>query len=254
MPHADSALVPESITTKAEFWAHTYSQLDMLLDSHQRNWITNLSNASSLIYNSLLAFPPHFGNGQRTVNWCGAFASHFNLVQLRSTIFCGHIHIICSLSLSFPDHRQMLTALFVFFNHLGFYLDSELFPQPQTRRVENGTHASSSGKLLLGPFNGKPACQYINTAPGKARGVCADTFHHQRTIVVPDVESYPGHIACDGETRSEIVCPLILRTSEDTVRVLAVLDLDCLAPEAFDEQDKAGLEKIAELLVKACDW
>ncbi|KAJ7656656.1 GAF domain-like protein [Mycena rosella] len=213
MPHADSALVPETITTKAKFWAHTYSQLDMLLDSEQRNWVTNLSNASSLIYTSLLAFPPHFGNGQRAVNWC------------------------------------------------GFYLDSELFPQPRnaSRRGGNasrrGGNASPSGRLLLAPFNGKPACQYINTAPGKARGVCADAFLQRRTIVVSDVESYPGHIACDGETRSEIVCPLILRSDEDaTVRVLGVLDLDCLVAEGFSDEDKAGLEKIAELLVNACDW
>ncbi|KAJ7467161.1 GAF domain-like protein [Mycena latifolia] len=204
MPHADSALVPETITTKAEFWAHTYSQLDMLLDSQQRNWVTNLSNAASLLYSSLLAFSPHFGNGQRAVNWC------------------------------------------------GFYLDSELFPQPRSssRHGENGTQAPS-GRLLLGPFNGKPACQYINTAPGKARGVCADAFVQRRTIVVSDVERYPGHIACDGETRSEIVCPL-MSPSDD--HVLGVLDLDCLVEGGFDDEDKAGLEKIAELLVKACDW
>ncbi|KAJ7879585.1 GAF domain-like protein [Mycena olivaceomarginata] len=200
MPHADSALVPETITNKAEFWAHTYSQLDALLDSEQRNWVTNLSNAASLIYNSLLAFPAHFGNGQRAVNWC------------------------------------------------GFYLDAPLFPQSSS----GGKPAQS--RLLLGPFNGKPACQYINTAPGKARGVCADSFLQRHTVVVSDVESYPGHIACDGETRSEIVCPLILPSDGDAVRVLGVLDLDCLAVEAFNDEDKAGLEKIAALLVKACDW
>ncbi|KAJ7091975.1 GAF domain-like protein [Mycena belliarum] len=204
MPHADSALVPETITTKAEFWAHTYSQLEALLDSQQRNWVTNLSNASSLLYSSLLAFSPHFGNGQRAVNWC------------------------------------------------GFYLDSELFPQPRnpSQRGESGVRAPS-GRLLLGPFNGKPACQYINIAPGKARGVCADAFLQKRTVVVSDVESYPGHIACDGETRSEIVCPLILREASG---VLGVMDLDCLVVGGFDNEDKAGLEKIAELIVTACDW
>ncbi|KAJ7267657.1 GAF domain-like protein [Mycena haematopus] len=199
MPHADSAIVPETITTKAEFWAHTYSHLDALLDSDQRNWVTNLSNASSLMYNSLLAFPSHFGNGPRAVNWC------------------------------------------------GFYLDSQLFPQSSRSNP-------APSRLLLGPFNGKPACQYINTAPGKARGVCADSFLQRRTVVVSDVESYPGHIACDGETKSEIVCPLISLSDGDTFRVLGVLDLDCLAVEAFNDEDKAGLEKIAELLVKACDW
>ncbi|KAJ7680883.1 GAF domain-like protein [Mycena polygramma] len=205
MPHADSALVPETIATKTDFWAHTYSQLELLLDSDQRNWVTILSNASSLIYNSLLAFHSHFGNGPRAVNWC------------------------------------------------GFYLDAQLFPQSRTPRGENGNHVAPS-RLLLGPFNGKPACQYINTTPGKARGVCADAFLQRRTVVVSDVETYPGHIACDGETRSEVVCPLVLRSDGDTVRVLGVLDLDCLAVAAFDDEDKAGLERIAELVVRACDW
>jgi L-methionine (R)-S-oxide reductase len=67
------------------------------------------------------------------------------------------------------------------------------------------------------------------------------------------VDEYPGHIACDGDTKSEIVCPLILRNGNDAV-VLGVLDLDCLALCGFDEQDKLGLEAIADLIVKSCDW
>lgn len=128
----------------------------------------------------------------------------------------------------------MLTVL----SDSGFYLDSQLFPKPRNSRGENGDSQAVPSRLLLGPFNGKPACQYINTAPGKARGVCADTYLQKRTIVVSDVESYPGHIACDGETRSEVVCPLILRNNGDNVRVLGVLDLDCLAVAAFDDEDK----------------
>jgi L-methionine (R)-S-oxide reductase len=110
-----------------------------------------------------------------------------------------------------------------------------------------------SQQLLLGPFCGKPACQFINTAPGKARGVCADAFLQKQTLVVPDVDAYPGHIACDGETKSEIVCPLI-GTIQGKEVTLGVLDLDCLALGGFDESDKAGLEKIAQLVVSACDW
>jgi L-methionine (R)-S-oxide reductase len=75
----------------------------------------------------------------------------------------------------------------------------------------------------------------------------------RRTIVVPDVETYPGHIACDGNTKSEIVCPLILRSSGNEVS-LGVFDLDCLAQGSFDEDDRTGLEKIAQLVVDACDW
>ncbi|TFK44292.1 GAF domain-like protein [Crucibulum laeve] len=202
MPHADSSLVPDKIQTKTEFWDHVYSQLEGLLDG-QRSWVTNLANASSLIYNSLLAFPIHFGNENKAVNWC------------------------------------------------GFYIDSHLFPSPRISKVNTDAH--DSNRLLLGPFCGKPACQFIYIAPGKARGVCADAFIKRQTLVVPEVDLYPGHIACDGETKSEIVCPLILDV-KGSVQALGVLDLDCLASNGFDEDDKVGLEKIAALVVKACDW
>jgi L-methionine (R)-S-oxide reductase len=88
MPHADSSLVPETIQSKADFWAHVYTQLEHLLGL-ERNWascdfrneedvsgllyaqVSNLANASSVIYNSLLAFPAHFGTNEKAVNWCG---------------------------------------------------------------------------------------------------------------------------------------------------------------------------------------
>ena len=111
----------------------------------------------------------------------------------------------------------------------------------------------SSSRLLLGPFCGKPACQFIDTTPGRGRGVCADAFLSRRTIVVPDVDAYPGHISCDGDTKSEIVCPLILNSSGKEVG-LGVLDLDYLAQSGFDDDDRTGLEKIAQLVVDACDW
>jgi len=205
MPHADSSLVPATIQSKGEFWDHVYSQLDLLLSS-ESNWVTNLANASSVIYNSLLAFPD-FGTEERKVNWC------------------------------------------------GFYLDAFLFPSPRISQVNpsrNGTQESNI--LLLGPFCGKPACQFINITPTKARGVCADALLQRKTVLVPNVELYPGHIACDGDTKSEIVCPLILKRGDQEGKVLGVLDLDCLAIGGFDEEDKVGLEKIAELVVNSCDW
>jgi len=203
MPHADSSLVPEHIQTKTEFWEHVHTQLEGLFQG-QRHWISNLSNASSLIFNALLAFPKYFGNADdRAVNWS------------------------------------------------GFYIDSTLFPSPRLQVADSV--ADDSHRLLLGPFCGKPACQFIQTAPGKARGVCADAYLQAKTIVVPEVDLYPGHIACDGETKSEIVCPLILNI-EGGARILGVLDLDCLAPNGFDHEDKVGLEKIADLIVKSCIW
>ncbi|PCH36015.1 GAF domain-like protein [Wolfiporia cocos MD-104 SS10] len=204
MPHADSALIPPGLD-KSAFWNHVYEQLGVLLEG-QRNWVTNLANASSLIYSSLLAFDPFFGHGERTVNWC------------------------------------------------GFYLASHLLPSPRlSRPVTSLGDSDGTNRLLLGPFCGKPACQFINTTPGKARGVCADAFLKRETVLVPDVDAYPGHIACDGETKSEIVCPLILNVNGTEV-ALGVLDLDCLALDGFTEEDKEGLTRIAELIVKACDW
>jgi L-methionine (R)-S-oxide reductase len=78
-------------------------------------------------------------------------------------------------------------------------------------------------------------------------------FLSRRTIVVPDVEGYPGHIACDGDTKSEIVCPLILRSSGKEVG-LGVFDLDCLGQDGFDDEDRTGLEKIAQMVVESSDW
>jgi L-methionine (R)-S-oxide reductase len=141
--------------------------------------------------------------------------------------------------------------------YTGFYLESSLFPPPRISRVDPIASSNpQASKLLLGPFCGKPACQFINTSPGKARGVCADAFLQRKTALVPDVELYPGHIACDGDTKSEVVCPLILKSNGGNaeVTVLGVLDLDCLAVGGFDEEDRKGLERIAELVVKSCDW
>lgn len=85
---------------------------------------------------------------------------------------------------------------------------------------------------------------------GQARGVCADAYLKSQTLLVPDVDAYPGHIACDGDTKSEIVCPLILPGGI----TIGVLDLDCLALDGFTDEDKVGLTRIAELVVAACDW
>ncbi|KAF8902902.1 GAF domain-like protein [Gymnopilus junonius] len=202
MPHADSSLVPDTIQTKQEFWDHIHEQLDGLLDG-QRHWVSNLANASSLIYNSLLAFPKFFGPSEdKAVNWC------------------------------------------------GFYIDSALFP---SSRFPGATTSDDTNRLLLGPFCGKPACQFIQTAPGKARGVCADAYLQRKTLLVPEVDLYPGHIACDGDTKSEIVVPLI-HSVEGEIQILGVLDLDCLAVRGFDNVDQLGLEKIAKLVVDACNW
>ncbi|CCL99050.1 uncharacterized protein FIBRA_01061 [Fibroporia radiculosa] len=234
MPHADSALIPSGLN-KSAFWQHVHVQLAALLEG-QRNWVTNLANASSLIYSSLLAYEPYFGHGERAVNWCGAY---FISALLPDSVFGAY-----------RVGPALIISVFS-----GFYVVARLFPQPQiTQAGAHGDVASeASHNLLLGPFCGKPACQFINTTPDQARGVCADAFIRRQTALVPDVNAYPGHIACDGETQSEIVCPLIVKTSGYET-VVGVLDLDCLALGGFTEEDQQGLEGIANLLVQACDW
>ncbi|KAF8893455.1 GAF domain-like protein [Infundibulicybe gibba] len=148
--------------------------------------------------------------------------------------------------LAFPEHFGADDSKAV--NWCGFYIHSRFFPSQATAgNVFNG------GRLLLAPFCGKPACQFIDVTQDQARGVCANAFLEARTLVVPDVEQYPGHIACDGDTRSEIVCPLIIRGDAGD-SVIGVLDLDCLAVNGFDDEDLKGLERISALVVRSCDW
>jgi L-methionine (R)-S-oxide reductase len=102
-----------------------------------------------------------------------------------------------------------------------------------------GFYVMRGGELVLGPFQGKVAC--VRIALG--RGVCGTAAAERRTLVVPDVEAFPGHIACDAGSRSEIVVPIVRRGE-----VVAVLDVDSYEPAAFDDDDAAGLAPIAELL------
>lgn len=96
--------------------------------------------------------------------------------------------------------------------------------------------------LVLGPFQGKPAC--VRLQPGK--GVCGTGAIRRATVVVPDVEKFPGHIACDHSSRSEIVVPLLLGDE-----LLGVLDLDSPLPGRFDADDQAGLERLMAAFLAA---
>ena len=93
-------------------------------------------------------------------------------------------------------------------------------------------------ELLVGPFQGKPAC--VRIAMG--RGVCGTAAAERKTLIVEDVDSFPGHIPCDAESRSEVVVPLLSRDGE---HLLGVLDLDSPEPGRFDEVDAQGLERLA---------
>ena len=94
-------------------------------------------------------------------------------------------------------------------------------------------------ELVLGPFQGPLACSRI----AYGRGVCGTAWKEQRTQVVPDVEQFPGHIACSSASKSEVVVPLI-----KDGKVVAVLDIDSEHLATFDETDRQWLERIMELL------
>jgi GAF domain-containing protein len=103
-----------------------------------------------------------------------------------------------------------------------------------------GFYLMEDGKLVLNAFQGKPAC--IEIAIG--RGVCGTAVAEKRTQLVANVHEFPGHIACDGASNSEIVVPLFGKDGE----VVGVLDIDSPLLSRFDEEDKAGLEEFARIV------
>lgn len=143
------------------------------------------------------------------------------------------------------------------FRYLRLYQDLALLlgdePDPVARQAQTaallqermkffwtGFYRVIGGQLVLGPFQGPTACFRI--APG--RGVCGTAWQQRRTIVVPDVEAFPGHIACSSESRSEIVVPLF----DGNGQVTAVLDIDSKSLGTFDQTDATWLEMVAALI------
>lgn len=108
-----------------------------------------------------------------------------------------------------------------------------------------GFYLMRGDELVLGPFQGQPAC--VRIKPG--RGVCGTAAEQQATQVVEDVEAFPGHIACDPRSRSEIVVPVVV-----SGRTVAVLDLDSSRLANFDEHDREGLEALVSDLLRTVDW
>ena len=104
-----------------------------------------------------------------------------------------------------------------------------------------GFYLLEGDTLILGPFMGKPACIEIPTC----RGVCGASAASGKTQLVPNVHEFPGHIACDSASNSEIVVPLFKEG-----KVIGVLDIDSPKLSRFDEKDKAGLEEFVKILEK----
>lgn len=136
-------------------------------------------------------------------------------------------------------------------------LEGEIYPTPNlsnTSALLNvalkdinwvGFYLMHEGELLLGPFQGKTACVHIPVG----KGVCGTAVKEDKTQLVKDVHLFPGHIACDSASRSEIVIPI-----HANGEVIGVLDIDSPIVNRFDEIDKLGLEEVVQILEKSCDW
>ena len=105
-----------------------------------------------------------------------------------------------------------------------------------------GFYLEREGELRLGPFQGTVACMHI----AYGHGVCGTAFERRQSIVVPDVEQFPGHIACSSLSRSEIVVPIFNGKGEP----VGVLDIDSTSLAAFDDVDRQNLERICQLLTR----
>ncbi|MFY9549973.1 MAG: GAF domain-containing protein [Thermoanaerobaculia bacterium] len=108
-----------------------------------------------------------------------------------------------------------------------------------------GFYLRRGDELLLGPFQGKTACVRIPLG----KGVCGTAAQRRETLVVADVHAFPGHIACDTDSRSEIVVPILAGGA-----LVGVLDVDSPEPGRFDAEDRAGLEEVVKVLTPRIAW
>ena len=124
----------------------------------------------------------------------------------------------------------------------GFYRveNSELKIENSANTTNNSQFPTPNSQLILGPFQGPIACVHI----AYGRGVCGTAWKERRTVVVPDVEEFPGHIACSSESRSEIVVPVFAGDE-----IIAVLDIDSRELATFDDIDQRYLEEVVKYLV-----
>ena len=145
--------------------------------------------------------------------------ANYNMLSKQlDALLTGEPNTIANLS----NASALLNQFFDQINWVGFYIMEE-------------------GELVLGPFQGLPACVRIPLS----RGVCGAAAANRETVIVPDVHAYPGHIACDAASQSEIVVPIV-KDGE----LLGVLDIDSPIKDRFSEQDAEGLEQFIQVLVK----
>ncbi|KAF2740143.1 GAF domain-like protein [Polyplosphaeria fusca] len=154
------------------------------------------------------------------------------VLEQASALFEGQRNWVCNLSntASLLYHGlRSLPSPSAAVNWAGFYVIDPKNP----------------GQLILGPFHGQVACQTI--AFGK--GVCGAAAQSGATQLVEDVEQFPGHIACDSQSRSEIVVPI-----RQEGKVVAIIDIDCAELKGFDLEDRVALERLANLLAESCEF
>ncbi|KAF2220874.1 GAF domain-like protein [Elsinoe ampelina] len=161
--------------------------------------------------------------------------AYTQVLSQASSLFDGQRNWVCNLS----NTASLLWHLYKSLpspspavNWAGFYVLDPSAPRDKP-------------SLILGPFQGKVACQTI----AFGRGVCGTAAQEGTTQLVPDVEEFPGHIACDGDSRSEVVVPV-----KQGGKVVAIIDIDCALPSGFDSEDQHYLEQLATLLSEACDF
>ncbi len=111
-----------------------------------------------------------------------------------------------------------------------------------------GFYLVKGSRLVLGPFQGPVACSSI----AYGRGVCGTAWRERKTIVVPDVDQFPGHIACSSSSRSEIVVPLVVPDT-DGMQVAGVLDIDSDRLNEFDDTDRIWMERIVAVLMQTIE-
>jgi len=134
---------------------------------------------------------------------------------------------IADLLIKSPDQTsKMATVAAILYNKMDYFFWC-------------GFYRLDGARLIVGPYQGPAACQIL-----EGRGVCLASVEQQKTIVVPDVHSFPGHIACDSRSLSEIVVPVF----DSNGKITAVLDVDSKEPASFDETDAFHLERIVGLL------
>lgn len=143
---------------------------------------------------------------------------YHQLATQLDALLTGERNVVANLS----NASALLNQFFERINWIGFYI------------IEGN-------ELVLGPFQGLPACVRIPIG----KGVCGTAVQKQTSIIVPDVHDFPGHIVCDAASRSEIVIPII-----KDKRVLGVLDIDSPEINRFTETDRIGLEHVIQVLVK----